>query len=222
MSEPQTSQQIPPVPQPPSSVPQGPNGVVVDIGKAPKTTKSQLKRAFITIIICSLTVSALVGIFILLRGKFDDTDGQILLTTLMVGIFSVTSLANIHSIDSDKNYYRIFSWISIVLSVVAFILIAILIWDSNITWWKPAVIFSILAIASAHISLLLPKEQKKQTIKIMIKFTIGFIVLVTGMLVYLTIGSSTGGDFFFRLLGVFAILDVLGTIISPIASKFSH
>ena len=50
--------------------------------------------------------------------------------------------------------------------------------------------------------------------------TIGFISIVAVMLIFLVLEIiDEPGEYYFRLIGVFAILDVLGTIVTPILHK---
>lgn len=186
--------------------------------------KHSLKRLFVIGVVTSLVASALTGIFVLLKGSFDDTDWKILGTTLTVGVFSITSLANLRNLDSEFSSYRSFAIASITISVAAFFLAAFLIWGSG-SWddlWKFAITLSVLAVSSAHSSLLLPLRQKNNSQKILVTGTLTFIGAVAGMIIYLIwVRDTDVGDFYYRLLGVFAILDVLGTIVSPILAKFS-
>ena len=50
------------------------------------------RRAFLLAMIISLAISAFIGIFILLVGKFGNVEISILLTTLTLGFFSLTGL----------------------------------------------------------------------------------------------------------------------------------
>jgi hypothetical protein len=87
--------------------------------------------------------------------------------------------------------------------------------------WRIMVIFIILTVSMAHISLLLQIHTKTHTIKYSLFGTILFISIVALMLIKGTINEFEEKEFFFRLLGVFAILDVLGTIATPILNKIS-
>ena len=197
---------------------------IADLLVRTKTGKVHLKNLFVVAIVGALVLSAIIGIIVILKGSFDATDGRILLTTLVAGIFSVTSLANLRSSSSGKDAFRYFSWLSIFLSITAVVLVVVLIWQTNLSGasWKPAMIFSILAIATAHISLLLPLEEKKQATRSLVFTTVGFIAIVAAMLIYLVVSGANDSDFYFRVLGVFAILDVLGTIISPVVAKLTR
>ena len=187
--------------------------------------KRELKRGFIFGIITSLVLSAVMGIIVLLQGTFQDIDWQILGTTLTIGVFSITSLSSLGLLESPKRNLRSFSLLTIFLSVMALALTVLLIWqnwDNDLeVLSQTAVVFTVLAISTAHASLLLALRNRGGSLSLLITATLSFVALVAAMIIYLVLASDIDvGDFFYRLLGVFAILDVLGTIILPIVSKF--
>lgn len=188
--------------------------------------KNSLKRLFVIGVVTSLVASALMGIAVLLKGSFDDTDWKILATTLMIGIFSITSLANLRNLESSLKSYHAFAVASITISIVGLLLFVGLIWSvsSLDNHWEATLTFLVLAVSSAHASLLLPlRESGGSTQKLIVTTTLACIGVVAGLLVYLIVtqNSDLGGSFY-KALGVFAILDVLGTIIAPISSKIGQ
>ena len=87
---------------------------------------------------------------------------------------------------------------------------------------KPAIIFIILALSIAHSSLLLLARSDKNLVNTSLTATIVFNIIVALMLIYLILVEFDDVDeFYFRLLGVFAVLDVLGTIVTPLLKKFN-
>jgi hypothetical protein len=187
--------------------------------------KPFLKRLFLTGIVTSLVCSALAGIMVLILGTFDDTSTKVLLTTLSIGVFSVASLAMLRNLESKSRSYHLFAVTGLMVSAGALLLILLTIWGS-IDYdgvWKTAATLSILAISAAHASLLLPLREKGiATARSVTDFTLVFIAAVAGMLVYLVWSSDAWdiSDTFWRALGVFAILDVLGTVVGPLLAKF--
>lgn len=179
---------------------------------------------FLIGIVSSLVASALVGIFVLLTGSFDNTDWKILGTTLAVGIFSITSLANLRTFDSDKGLFRSYSAASIIISIAAFCLVTGLIWSESTSdiIGKFTATFAVLAVSSAHASMLLPLRNRGANQKTVVTATLMFIAAVAAMIIYLVWAADTDvGDLYYRTLGVFAILDVLGTIIAPILARLA-
>jgi hypothetical protein len=185
--------------------------------------KHLLRRYFITAIITSLVTGALIGILVILVGSFGEIQARILLTTLAIGVFSITSLANLRNLESVHRSYNRFAVLSILFSLLAMLFTLSLIWISvEHTPWKPTLVFFVLAISTAHASLLLPSRSRSTLLDVAVTSTLSCIAFVAGFLIYLIIAENAGlGDFFYRLLGVFAILDVLGTIVTPIIAKIT-
>lgn len=86
--------------------------------------------------------------------------------------------------------------------------------------WQALLIFIILAGSIAHACLLLLISPEKSLVRGSLVATIICIAIVACMLIFIVADEFfSGGDFYFRLLGVFVILDVLGTIVTPILHK---
>jgi hypothetical protein len=185
------------------------------------------KKTFLITMIISLSISALIGIFVFLFGEFGETEAKILLTTLSIGGFSLTGLCC--SVLYEKKKYIGFSFLGMALSILGFLTSILVIWEFvnifegwfNITGWgKLTLALIILAFSSAHSCLLLLINPEKSPVKYALFATLLFIGIVTLMLVLLIFEIiNNPGEFYFRLLGVFAILNVLGTIVTPILNK---
>ena len=180
------------------------------------------KKYFLRILILALSISALIGIIIFLVGEFGTTEIQLLLTTLAIAGYSLTGLGS--STIHNRTGFRLFSLIGMLISVLGFLTTIIFIWEiiDPDDMWQTVVIFIILSISMAHISLLLQTRPKSNRIKYALVGTIIFISIVALMLVKSTINEFEENEFYFRLLGVFAILDVLGTITTPILNRISE
>lgn len=193
------------------------------------TQAVQFKRGFLFSLIVFLSISALVAIYIFIFGNFEETQVKILLTTLAICGFSLVSFC--HSILYEKKGYRIFTRIGIIVSFIALLFTIISIWDllydldlipyADIeTFSKLNVSFAILSIASTHISLLLISDKTSKIISVILRLTLLFIVAFSFALIFFLFNSEIlSGDLFLRLLGVLAVLDVLGTILLPILRK---
>lgn len=181
-----------------------------------------LKKTFLISMIISLIVSALIGIIIFLFGDFGETEAKILITTLTIGGYSLTGLCCSTLYEKKRAISLAFSGIAV--SIIGFLYTVLAIWEIiDLNSWdgfKPLLIFIILAFSIAHSCLLLLIRSEKPIIKNSLFATIGFIGIVALMLILLVFEAiDEPGEFYFRLLGVFAILDVLGTIVVPILNK---
>ncbi len=184
--------------------------------------KKMLKRYFIIAVITSLVVSAGMGIFALLFGSFSADSWKIIGSTMAVGLFSITSLANLRTIESEHFGYRLCAWFGIGFSVFGMLFVLLLIWSNFETeFWRMALILIILSIATAHVSLILPvRSRVSSLLKITVALTLICIATVANFLIYLTFSGSFGSNnLIYRLIGVFAILDVLGSILVPIFAR---
>ena len=179
-----------------------------------------IKRVFVTSLISSLSLSALVAIFVFLFGSFGETEVRLLITTLTIGGYSLTGLCS--SVLYDKGKYTIFSLLGILVAVIGFLVTVGAIWEivdlGNV--WKGVFVFMTLSFSIAHSSLLLLAKSEKVLVNSLLFATIVSIAVVAGMLINLIVGEfSDINEFYYRLLGVFAVLDVLGTIVVPILRR---
>ncbi len=185
----------------------------------------EFKKVFLLCIIISLVISALMAISIFLFGGFGSIEWRILITALLVGGYSLTGLCS--STLIYKQGYQVFTYIGIAISIIGFSVSMLLVWFDIFSllehFWQIAVIFPILAVATAHSSLLLLAMSDNKVIKYVIEITILSIILVSSMLIYLIfdIGDRCGyNGYIFRFLGVFVVLAILGTVLTPLSKKF--
>ena len=174
-----------------------------------------MRKAFLVATLCSLVGSAALGIGIFLFGEFGDTQQNLLLTTLAVGGFSLTALASTT---------RSLSWwlwplrpMGVATSVVALGVSLVLIWElvaNDEVVWKAFGTLGVLAFTSAHLSLLASFTARNNVVW---AWRSGAMLIAVGA-AYLVVGALWGHieteerEFYFRWLGVAAILDVLGTV----------
>ena len=127
-----------------------------------------------------------------------------------------------------KEKYIQFSVFGIITSILGFLAAILLIWEFvdlegnlGLTGWGELLLtLIILTTSTAHSCLLFLIKSKKSFVKNTLFATIGFISIVAVMLIFLVLEIiDEPGEYYFRLIGVFAILDVLGTIVTPILHK---
>ncbi|MFT7615962.1 MAG: hypothetical protein ACI8Y7_000789 [Candidatus Woesearchaeota archaeon] len=180
------------------------------------------KKTFLVALIISLSISALIGIFVFLLGNFGETELRLLLTTLTIGGYSLTGLCC--SVLYEQKRFIPLAVSGIVISIIGFFYTVLAIWelvDLNTQFsWKALIFFIVLSVSIAHICLLLLLKSDHLAVNGSLSATIIFIAIVALMLIILILNDFDNvGEFYFRLLGVFAILDVLGTIVTPILNK---
>ena len=179
------------------------------------------KKIFLISLIISLSISALLGIIIFLVGNFGEIQVRILLTTLTIGGFSLTGLCCATLLE--KKRFSAFAIFGMIASIFGFLFITFIIWTgwgSSNSVWKVMIITIILAFSTAHASLLLLVKSDKTIVNVSLATTLLFLSLVALELIILVLGEFRHIDsMWYRILGVFAILDVLGTIVTPILIK---
>ena len=174
-----------------------------------------MRKALLIATLSSLVISAAIGILIFLFGDFNDTQQRLLFTTLAVGGFSLIGLASTVRVLSW--YLRPLRPVGLTTSVVALGLVVSLIWhliDGSEIVWKLFLTLSVLAVTSAHVSLLgsfLPSNNPIlawRSIAILIALGVACLIGygVWGQL------DGTATELYSRGLGVAAILDILGTV----------
>ncbi len=198
-----------------------------------------MKRKFLISMIISFCLSALIGIVIFLIGDFDELQQRILVTTLNLGFFSLLGICCSALYEKNKN---IISIVGLIVTVFSFLYSTCLIWDvfenirsviyqveydeyalynnnNYILDYKILVSLIMTSIVLAQASLLLLINNTKKFVNVIVKTTI-FIAFVASSIIMFLIWSEMDIDnYIYRLLGVFCILDVLGTIVSPILNK---
>ena len=178
------------------------------------------KKTFLLTMIISLSISALIGIFVFLFGDFGETEARLLLTTLTIGGYSLTGLCC--SVLYEKRKFTSLALSGIIISIIGFLFTVLVIWEAIDLddSWKALIIFIVLAASTAHSCVLLFIKSEKSLVNGALSATLIFISIVAIMFIILVLNEFDDvGEFYFRLLGVFAILDVLGTIVTPILNK---
>lgn len=179
-------------------------------------------------IIVSFSLAAVVGIIALLSGDFGETQGRIVLTTLLLGATSITALCHLAVADRAM---RIVGFVGLAASAVSLITGVVLIWrdwDSPgfDQWFKAFAIAGVIAVSFAHANLLLLLAgRRRAVIRIGLMITLVMIAVVAIMII-LPIASEgeipgvRNEEWYWRLFGVVGILDVLGTVVVPVLAIF--
>ncbi len=177
-----------------------------------------LKRAFLRTLVIALLSSALVGIYTFLFGEFGKTEAKILLTTLSISYFSVTSLACAATLESKSGRWPAMT--GLVVSLLGFLLFMPGIWAE---WWdseaiaKSMVILSIFAFSLAQICLLTLVPLQRSVRWIFFATAIVILALATlgsGMIVF-----EEDDEWLLRAMGVLGILDGCGSLLIPVLFK---
>jgi hypothetical protein len=182
--------------------------------------KIDVKKIALYGLIISLILSALAGIYIFLFGEFRETEEKILITTMSLACFSLCGLCC--SFLYNKNRYIGLALGGLIFSAATFLYSIVIIWvniNDDIVF-RSFFISMIITICTAHGCLMLLVVPVRKLILYLRTFTLFFNVAFGIMLsLIIILDTLIEEDFFFRLLGVFAILVVLGSILTPLLHK---
>ncbi len=182
-----------------------------------------VRRLVVGLTIGSFSVAALMGIVALLGGgAFGEAEGQVLLTTLVVGVTSVAMLCYLAAAGTRYQAVGAVGGILVLLPATQALL---LVWNQSS--WDDEAFFKLfgvgitLAATLAQISLLLGVAGGLRRLRAVLWPTVALATGVAGVICSMVLFES-GGDGTFRLLGVMAILDVLGTVTTLALAVFGN
>lgn len=185
------------------------------------------RRGAIYGIIISFSAAALVGIVALLGGDFGETQGRVVLTTVLVGAFSITALCHLAVADRAM---RVVAAVGLLASAAGLVFGLVLIWrdwdaPGFDDWLRAFATAGILAVSVAHANLLLLLAgRRRRVIRVGLALTLVAIAVVAVMLILpiLTDGDIPGpdGELYWRVAGIVGILDALGTVVVPVLAIF--
>jgi hypothetical protein len=189
--------------------------------------KKQIKSSLVNVLLACLGIAGLMGIWALLIGGFGTVHGQILMTTILAGVVSVISL--VYVAISDKPY----RWLGIpgVIANAILLLIGLyIIWNDFGNWqnWEVYVelikyftVSGIVAASCAHAGILLAvTDNATRTVKLMRAATLAAIGAVAFILIALILTEpDETPQLVVRVLGVFAILDAVGSVATPALAR---
>ena len=177
---------------------------------------ASVRRLVVRVTIGSFAIAALAGITVLLvPGRFGGVQGHILMTTLVVGVTSVLMLCHLSIGDTT---YR---WVGVVGGVAAVTSAACavdMVWaqgqrDPGQGLVRTFGVSGIAALTLAQFSLLLAVAGRRRgVVARLLSLTLAAGTALAGLLIAAVLGWSPG-DGAARLIGIIAILDVLGTVV---------
>jgi len=174
-----------------------------------------MKTTFVIGALISLIVSAVIGIYIFLAGTFGETQQKLLVTVVLIGVFSIFGLAN--AISLKRIWMFPLCILGIFSSAVSLLLLVFSIWeilDVHQTVVKVIFTLIIVSFTSSHVSLLSVMRVSGVTLRLwqiiaeIMPIIVG--VMIVGAIWEFLIVDDDG--IFFRALGVAIILDVLATV----------
>ncbi len=187
-----------------------------------KSQVSSVRRVVIRLTIGSFSVAALMGVAALLRpGHFGSTEGRVLLTTLVVGVTSVLMLCYLASSGERSRFVGVAGTVAALTSATC---VLVMFW----AWWQenpPTALLrafgvsGVVALTLAQVSLLLAVVRRRPSVMRLLVATVVTASVLAALVIAAILGWNPG-ETAARLLGVVAILDVLGTVVTMALGVF--
>jgi len=180
-----------------------------------------LRRLTLFLTIGSFSIAALLGVLALLSGgEFGEGEAQVLVTTVCVGVASVLALCYLATAD------RRFQLVGVLggITTAPTLLVALLLTWTDVSdgegIWQAFGIGSVASLTLAQAALLLVvADRAAPYVRTLLAGTLAaaaWVALHVSALIF----EVDAGDGSLRLLGVIAILDVLGTVAVPALARF--
>jgi hypothetical protein len=181
------------------------------------------KRLFALVLVCALCTSALLAIGILLLGEFDETQARILVTTGLIGFFSLLALPAGVLLDQGRHAYL--AWTLIGLAAFSFVIAMNLTWgdvDSENLW---RVAGSATAVTGAFSQAATTTSRRRATetpgVRTLYLLSLG-AVSVLAFLILTAIWEEVDDAGFYRFLGAVAVLNLLLVLLQPVVRRLGR
>lgn len=180
------------------------------------------KKLFLYLLITSVSISALVGIGVILFGNFGQTEQKILATTLTITVTSMLGLACGAYLETELG--KTLPIAGIIFSILAAALWLVVIWyqgEPNEPFMKAVVTVTILAVACSHLSLLsLARFDRRFAWARPAAHTLVWVL--AGFLAFLLwFVPEDPPEVYGRIAGVLSILVASITVVTPVFHKLS-
>jgi len=185
-----------------------------------------LRRTALFLTIGSFSIAALMGVVALLAGgDFGEGEGKVVLTTLIVGCASVCVLCYLATGGTPYQAVGVLGGVAVVVPVTTALMLVWRDWDlaeGPSEWiWKSFGVGTVVAGTLAQISLLLAVAWARKNLGWLLWPTLALATAMALLLSSMILGEAEA-DELWRLLGVIAILDVLGTVVTAALAKFGR
>jgi hypothetical protein len=184
--------------------------------------ENSFRRVAATLTIGSFTIAALMGIAALLGGgDFGEGEARVLLTTLVVGCASICMLCYLATAGTPWAAAGVAGAVVLVLPTATSLIMIWSDWDGDPEGLLKAFGVGLVgAVTLAQVCLLLTTAGPRGSLRLLLGATVVLACLVAAIVSGLILGEVEA-DGVWRLLGVAAILDVLGTLVTIALAKFA-
>jgi len=182
-----------------------------------------LKKIFLYLLIGSVSVSALLGIGVILFGDFGEFETKILLTTLTVTVTSLLGLTCGAYLETGRG--KILPIVGIFLAIVSAVMATVVIWSSSREgeyFVKTLLTTTLLAVSCSHISLLSIAQLEGKFLWSRYAAHAAIWSLTAFLFYLIWFEKDFAGDWIPRSIGVLSIIIAALTIVTPIFHKLSN
>lgn len=186
---------------------------------------SRTQRSLLLSFILSLSVCGLLGIYVLLVGKFGTLEARILGSTATIGAASILAMAA--AIAWESRRWHPIGPIGAAIVAIALSLILLLIWDIRFVpvgfisrYEKFVATCAVFAVAVPHVALLALARLHRGFE--WVRMGTVAVIFILAVLIACLIWLDPRDDLWPRMVGVFAILDACGTLAVPILHRVSR
>lgn len=175
------------------------------------------RRIFLWTMIAAFSLSAAAGILVLLGGRFDDTGGNVLATTVVVGLYSLAMLG------CAAVFTRPGRWVGVVgvgVALLSLLWTVMMIW-SAISWdWDPTRVLAsgvTLTVAASFASLQLALTPRREAaIRWLLGIALALLALASALTLLTIWNDWWNSEEFSRFYGIVLILTVLAGVVVPL------
>ena len=186
-----------------------------------KRARNPTRIAF-ACIVCSLIISAVVGIFVILVGDFDETEIKILVTSGSLAGLSILSMPSLFHLE--RKQYTIVARVGVMATIGGFLAIQLVIWSEGDFggefFWKAVATDGILAFSLNH-TLSLFMMRVKQSLLVMSRWATILAISTVAISMIYVIWANEVPEQAIRIFASVVVLDALGTIAFPIMVRLS-
>jgi hypothetical protein len=176
-----------------------------------------IKRLLLYTVIGGLVLAAMIGIYVLLFGTFGRREVKIILTTLGISYFSVTSLACAAAYERRRQAPLAVLGLAVSIAGLAFFLPGLWAeWLETAAFAKTTAILAVLSFSFAHICLLSFATLQRKLLWVHL-LAVASIVALAGIISTMILYEK--GDDLVRWAGALAILDGCLSLCIPILHR---
>lgn len=180
-----------------------------------------VRKLFLYLLIASVSLSALIGIIVILFGNFGEIEVKVLLTALTITVTSILGLACGAYLESGRGRYLPIAGIFFALASAVMWLVIIWYRGQPNEWFpKTTATTTILALASAHLSLL--SLARLNSTFLWAHYAAHTVLWgLAGFLIFTIWAEPKDEEWVGRVTGVLGILAGSVTLITPVFHKLS-